>query len=109
MNKMHRVLPLMATFSCLFVRVCVLDAADAEDKVRCLTFYLAELTLLERAAYAQYLPSVIAASCVVVALHTCGAVCWVRWLSMNEYTWMESCPPPYHHPRILTCSVRDIP
>ena len=55
-----------------------LKAANANEKTRHLTQYLMELTLQDGERYLKYKPSVAAASCIVVALHTLGMPVWVR-------------------------------
>ena len=45
--------------------------------------YLCELTLQDSDPYLKYLPSTIAASSVVLALHTFGLPAWVRLVVLH--------------------------
>eukprot|EP00039_Didymoeca_costata_P019638 m.338344 g.338344 ORF g.338344 m.338344 type:complete len:415 (-) comp18388_c0_seq1:1179-2423(-) len=57
-----------------------LKAANADDRIKHLMLYLMELTLQDGDRYLKYLPSVVAASSLVVALHTLNQPCWTPQL-----------------------------
>ena len=55
--------------------------------------YLCELTLLDADPYLKYLPSTIAASSVVLALHTLGLPSWVT-LFVYKLLSIPTCNKP---------------
>lgn len=77
-----------------------LKAANANEKTRHLTQYLMELTLQDGERYLKYKPSVAAASCIVVALHTLGMPVWTPTLQHYSDLRVEDiseCVANVHH------------
>lgn len=73
----------------------VLQALRASDQLRFLTMYYAELTLQDAERFLKHLPSVVAAACLAMALHTLGLPAWPQALR-------EAAPGPDH---VLCCLV----
>lgn len=67
--------PTVLNFLERFVKATECSDSDS-PKVEALAKYLCELTLLDADPYLKYLPSTIAASSVVLALHTLGLPSW---------------------------------
>lgn len=55
-----------------------LKNCDADDKLKSLTMFLAELTLIDMDPYLKYMPSVIAASSLCLARYALGLEPWPK-------------------------------
>ncbi|RUS29005.1 hypothetical protein BC938DRAFT_481175 [Jimgerdemannia flammicorona] len=71
-------------------------ASECDERMAAFVNYLSDLTLLDY-AFLRFLPSEIAASAVVIALHTFRCTYWVRHSLFSPYQKLQIMSPRFSH------------